>query len=147
MSDEDGRKRDRGVLFGTFAIGDEVAVDAAIDKILNTLEITNKYIFVLKDQDDPSRTLITYNAKADRDSIAKLRMFTLRLHRKKQTNTLYTINGLNMAVAKQYGGKTGRHLKLNWSDYQNSVILTYNRDIKVMRADLHKILELELNSK
>ena len=54
------------------------------------------------------------------------------------------INGLNMAVAKQYGGKTGRHLKLNWSDYQNSVILTYNRDIKVMRADLHKILELEL---
>lgn len=144
MSNEKNKRKDRGVLFGTFAIGDESVVDAAIDKILNTLKITNKYIFVLKDIDDPSRTLITYNAEADRDSIAKLRLFTLRLHRKKQTNTLYTINGLNMAVAKQYDGKTGRDLKLDWSDYQNSVILTYNRDMKVMRADLHKILELEL---
>ena len=144
MRDEESNRKGRRVLFGTFAIGAAADVDAAIEKILNTLELTNKYIFVLKDLDDPSRTLITYNAKADRDSITKLRLFTLRLHRKKQTNTLYTINGLNMAVAKQYDGKTGRHLKLDWSDYQNSVILTYNRDMKVMRADLHKILELEL---
>lgn len=146
MSTDEKQKRDRGVLFGTFVIGDEETVNVAIDKILNTLEITNKYIFVLRDVDDSSRTLVTYNAKADRGSITKLRMFTLRLHRKKQTNTLYTINGLNMAVAKQYDGKTGRHLKLDWSDYQDSVILTYNRDMKVMRTDLHKILELDLNS-
>jgi hypothetical protein len=143
MTENNTENQVRGVLFGTFVIGDEDAVQAAINKILETVQITNKYMFVLRDKDDESRTLLTYNAKADRTSIASLKLFTLRLHRKKQTNTLYTINGLNMAVSKQYNGKTGKHLKLDWDEYQNSVILTYNRNIKVMRADLQRILELE----
>tara|TARA_B100000131_G_scaffold250151_1_gene243535 strand:+ start:7009 stop:7425 length:417 start_codon:yes stop_codon:yes gene_type:complete len=133
----------RGVLLGVFVNGDDTIVDEAVQKILESFSLTSKYIFILKNEEEENKTLITFNALQDRESIEKLRFFTIRLHRKKQSNTLYTINGLNLAVAKENNGQTGKHLKLNWEEYQNTVLLSYNRSLKTFRVKLDKILEIE----
>ena len=133
----------RGVILGVFVNGDDTIVDEAVQKILESFSLTSKYIFILKNEEDENKTLLTFNALQDRESIEKLRFFTIRLHRKKQSNTLYTINGLNLAVAKENNGQTGKHLKLNWEEYQNTVLLSYNRSLKTFRVKLDKILEIE----
>ena len=71
------------------------------------------------------------------------RLFTMRVHRKKVSNTLYTINALNAAVALENNGETGRHLKLNWDNYQNSIMLLTGRDLKVHKVEVLKIFKLE----
>ena len=67
----------------------------------------------------------------------------MRVHRKKVSNTLYTINALNAAVALENNGETGRHLKLNWDNYQNSIMLLTGRDLKVHKVEFLKIFKLE----
>ena len=136
-------KRDRGVLLATFVRGDDDAVvDEVIDSILAQHHLTNKYIFVFRDEMDLDRRIITYNAKIDKGTGVGLKYFTIRIHRKKKTNTLYTINGLNKAIEKQHDGKTGKQYKLNWDEYQNSVLLTFGGNLKAIRLKLDKILEI-----
>ena len=135
--------RKRGVLLGTFVTGDDGTVDQVVQKILNTFSLTNKYIFVLKYRDEENKTLLTFNAEQDREAFRKMNFFTLRLHRKKQSNTLYTINGLNLAIAQDNDGETGKHLKLDWDKYKNTVLLSYNQNLKVVDLNLDKILEVQ----
>jgi len=67
----------------------------------------------------------------------------MRMHRKKQTNTLYTINALNAAVASQHDGKTGRDLKLDWTQYENSILLTSGKELKAHPVEVSKIFKIE----
>ena len=71
----------RGVLLGVFVNGDDTIVDEAVQKILESFSLTSKYIFILKNEEEENKTLITFNALQDRESIEKLRFFTIRLHR------------------------------------------------------------------
>jgi|TARA_R110000824_G_scaffold8839_8_gene40182 hypothetical protein len=139
----ESNKQDRGILLATFVRGaDDSVVDEVVDSILTQHHLTNKYIFVFEDEMDPNRRIITYNAKVDKDSGVALKYFTIRIHRKKKTNTLYTINGLNRAIEKQHDGKTGKQYKLDWDEYENSIILTFGGDLKAIRLKLDKILEI-----
>ena len=136
-------KQDRGVLLATFVRGeDDSVVDEVVESILTQHHLTNKYIFIFQDEMDPNRRIITYNAKIDKGSGVGLKYFTIRIHRKKKTNTLYTINGLNKAIEKQHDGKTGKQYKLDWDEYQNSVLLTFGGALKAIRLKLDKILEI-----
>ena len=67
----------------------------------------------------------------------------MRVHRKKQTNTLYTINALNQAVALQHNGETGKHLKLDWSEYENCLLLTMGKKLQVYPIEVVKIFKIE----
>ena len=112
----------RGVLLASFIpSADEDRIISEIEHIAATVELTNNLIFLLSLPDDPDRKIITYNAVLERGRPLNSRLFTMRVHRKKVSNTLYTINALNAAVALENNGETGRHLKLNWDNYQNSI--------------------------
>ena len=88
-------------------------------------------------------SFITYNAVVKSNQSFNPRLYTMRVHRKKQTNTLYTINALNMAVAAQHDGKTGRNLKLDWDQYQNSILLTAGKKLQVHPVEVLKIFKIE----
>jgi hypothetical protein len=136
-------KRERGVLLATFVRGDgDAIVDEVVQSVITRHQLTNKYMFVFEDESDPSRRIITYNAKIEKGSTVGLKYFTIRIHRKKKTNTLYTINGLNKAVEEQYDGKRGRDLKLDWDAYRNSILLTFGGSLRAIRLKLDKILEI-----
>jgi len=134
----------RGVLLASFMRTlDDEKVQEEVEFIVNNIEITNSLIFLLQDKDDPEKKIITYNALVVPGQPFNPRLFTMRMHRKKQTNTLYTINALNQAVAKQHGGKTGKHLKLDWDQYENSILLTAGRELKVHPVEVSKIFKIE----
>jgi hypothetical protein len=98
---------------------------------------------LLQDTENPEKKIITYNAVVEKGKPFNPRLFTMRMHRKKQTNTLYTINALNAAVASQHEGKTGKDLKLDWTQYENSILLTAGKELKVHPVEVNKIFKIE----
>ena len=57
---------------------------------------------------------------------------TISIHRKKETNTLYTVNALNEIIVEQNNGVLDKTFKLDWPRYENSFILTTNPGYKVV---------------
>ena len=134
----------RGVLLASFIItDDEQKIQEEVEFIVNNIEITNNLIFLLQDNENPEKKIITYNAVVEKGKPFNPRLFTMRMHRKKQTNTLYTINALNAAVASQHEGKTGKDLKLDWTQYENSILLTAGKELKIHPVEVNKIFKIE----
>jgi len=140
MSNADNRRK--GVLLAAFVSGGDEELQKAINTILDAYILTNKHVFVLRDTEDDSKRVITFNTEPDGGKFTKTPYFTLRLHRKKSTNTLYTINGLNAAIEEEHG-KRGKDLRLDWEKYQNTVLLTLRGKLRAVKVDLDSILEVE----
>ena len=124
-------------LFCTFS------TEEGLEEVLNTVRskyriIYNK-IFVLysKSQDE---YICTYNV--DFGNISNFLPNTILVHRKKETNTLYTINALNDLIKKLNGGVVDVAFRVNWQHYQNCILLTQNGDLKQLNTKVYKIVEL-----
>jgi len=134
----------RGVLLASFLKSlSEEEIFKEVEFIVNHLQLTNKFIFLLEDKEDPNNKFLTYNAVISKNKTFNPRLYTIRVHRKKQTNTLYTINALNKAVALEHDGKTGRDLKLSWENYRDSILLTSGKDLKIHSISVSKIFKIE----
>jgi hypothetical protein len=67
---------------------------------------------------------------------------TILVHRKKESNTLYTINSLNRLIESLNGGILDTNYKVNWNDYQNCILLTKGAELKRVNTKLFRIIEL-----
>jgi hypothetical protein len=97
-------------------------------------------IFILESP-DTDEYLITYNIDLD-TSINNVPENTILLHRKKESNSLYTINALNILVKQLNNGILDRTFQLNWNNYKNSVLLTQGNDLRTIRTKIYKIINL-----
>jgi hypothetical protein len=84
--------------------------------------------------------VITYNV--DQGNVENIPVNTILVHRKKETNTLYTINALNDLIKKLNGGVVDVSYRVNWQHYKNCILLTQNGDIKHLNTKVFKIIEL-----
>ena len=114
-----------------------------VEFIANNLNLTNNLIFLMEQKGELHRLFLTYNAITEKGRRFHPTLFTMRVHRKKQTNTLYTINALNLAIAAEHDGKTGKDLKLNWENYQNSILLTTGKKLQTHPIEVVKIFKIE----
>ena len=139
-------QRKRGVLLASFiTTTSEEEIMSEVEKIMNELNLTNNLIFLLEDVENPEKKILTYNIEPVKGVPYNKNLFTMRVHRKKQTNTLYTINALNQAVALEHDGQTGRHLKIDWENYRNSVMLSVKGDLQVIPVRVAKIYKIEIS--
>jgi hypothetical protein len=134
----------RGFLLASFLNTEsDDEITAEVNFIVNNIELTNNFIFLLQNTEDPLKKILTYNAITEQGKSFNPRLYTMRIHRKKQTNTLYTINALNGAVAAQHDGKTGKDLKLDWSQYENCLLLTTGKNLQIHPIEVVKIFKIE----
>tara|TARA_Y100001938_G_C8055616_1_gene414215 strand:+ start:1072 stop:1494 length:423 start_codon:yes stop_codon:yes gene_type:complete len=139
-------RRPNGFLLASFLDSyEEEYIMKEVEFIANNLDLTNNMIFLMEQKTDTPRLFLTYNAITQKGRRFHPSLFTMRVHRKKQTNTLYTINALNLAIASEHDGKTGRDLKLNWENYQNSILLTTGKKLQVHPIEVLKIFKIEEN--
>ena len=124
-------------LFCTFSELDEV--DSLIEDIKYKYTVLYNKIFVLQVKSN-NEYVCTYNI--DQVNAADLPSNTILVHRKKETNTLYTINSLNSLIKHLNGGVLDTTYKINWPDYQNTVLLTQGSDLKKLATKIHKIVVL-----
>ena len=67
---------------------------------------------------------------------------TISIHRKKQTNTLYTINALHDIVRSLNEGVIDPNFLIEWEDYKNSLLVTDEYGLKIINTKLYTIIEL-----
>jgi hypothetical protein len=66
---------------------------------------------------------------------------TILLHRKKESNTLYTINALNTLIKDLNGGILDKSFVVNWNDYKNCILLTDGPSLRRLDTAIHKIID------
>ena len=87
----------------TFVRGSEEEVELVIQSIVNNVLLTNKYIFVMSDEDDPDNRIITYNADGHNSDIREVTggHFTLRLHRKKKLESKWLCGACDLDCLRE----------------------------------------------
>ena len=112
--------------------------ESKVATILSTFEMFSRKVFVLKL--DPSKELmISYNIIPNE---AKFLPSTIMVHRKKESNTIYTINALNKLIISENNGILDKRFQVDWQKYRNSVILTDGDGYKVMKTSLFRIIDV-----
>ena len=104
------------------------------DYIQTNYEIPEHRIFVFANVDLTDNLYCTYNA----NETARRGQNTISIHRKKETNTLYTVNALNEVIRKVNNGILDKTYQLDWSRYQNSFILTDDVGYRVINLVFFK---------
>jgi len=124
-------------LFCTFTSLDDL--EKTIVEVKSNYDILYKKIFVLyiKSNDE---YVCTYNV--DPSSVEGILPNTILVHRKKESNTLYTINALNELIKLLNGGVVDVRYRVNWQHYRNTVLLTQHNELKQLKTKIHQILEL-----
>lgn len=64
---------------------------------------------------------------------------TVLVHRKKETNTLYTINAINDLIREVNNGVLDKSYKIDWERYKNSIMLSNNGELKILSTFVKKI--------
>lgn len=128
-------------LYCTFV--EEHQVEEAINHISSTYSILFGKIFVLGSKNKQySKTLLTYNI--DTANLQENAVFndTINVHRKKETNTLYTINALNYVVSHETG-RVDPNYKINWENYRNCLLLSKHEKLVIVPTVLQKIVDVQ----
>jgi hypothetical protein len=113
-----------------------------LKRIIDSYAIAFDTIYVLENVDDPNSLCCTYNILANTISRSRTPLSTISLHRKKATNTLYTINALNMLVAELNGGVMDKHFMVPWERYKNTILVTAYDKLKKIHTKLNTIIKV-----
>ena len=124
-------------LFCTFTTLDKL--DSLIKNLTNTYDIMYNKIFVLHVKSN-NEYVCTYNI--DQANLNTLPENTILVHRKKESNTLYTINALNELIKRLNGGVVDTSFPIEWQHYKNTILLTQRDELKELKTKIHQILEV-----
>jgi hypothetical protein len=114
-------------------------IDNLLSDISRRYSILYKKIFVLRVLSN-DEYVCTYNIETGNvDSIIDN---TVLVHRKKESNTLYSLNALNELVKTLNGGIEDKNFQINWNDYRNSILITQKGELKQLKTKIYKIVEI-----
>ena len=124
-------------LFATFTT--PAALEETVATINRKYAILFNKVFILESPQS-DELICTYNI--DTGNMATSPMAnTILLHRKKESNTLYTINALNTLIKSLNGGRMDKNFMVNWQDYKNSILLTNGPELRKLDTAIHRIVD------
>ncbi|MDC6465003.1 hypothetical protein PQZ39_01075 [bacterium] len=124
-------------LFCTFTNLEQM--DALISELKSRYSIIYNKMFVLEIV-GKEEYVITYNV--EQGNVSDIPANTILVHRKKDSNTLYTINALNELIKKLNGGVVDTKFPIDWQHYKNCILLTNNNELSQLNTKIHKIVEI-----
>ena len=124
-------------LFCTFTTLDEL--DNLVADLTSRYTIMYNKMFVLQIKNN-DEYVITYNV--EQGNVSSIPENTILVHRKKDTNTLYTINALNELIKSLNGGVVDPRYRIDWQHYKNTILLTQQNELKELKTKIHTIIEL-----
>ena len=112
-----------------------------INVIIACNEIVFDKIYVFQNEDDQNQLICTYNVEYDEDAIQDV-PDTISVHRKKNSNTLYTINALNDLIRELNGGKLDKSFPIEWNNYRNCLLLTNETGLNKIPTRIYSIVDI-----
>jgi len=115
-----------------------------LQNIRETYVIVYNYIYILQNKSNLDELYVTYNINTEFKPPQPLED-TILIHRKKESNTLYTINALNQLVREENGGVLDKTFVIDWQKFRNSIILTNTEGTKRIQTRIFEVIEFNQN--
>ena len=119
---------------------DKEVLQDILQQIRENYKIVYNYIYILQNKTSLDELYITYNIDVEFRPNKQLPN-TILVHRKKQSNTLYTINALNQLIKEENGGVLDTSFSLDWDKFRNCIILTGLQGIRKIPTRIFEKIE------
>ena len=110
--------------------------------ISKNFNVVFEKIYVLQNETKPYELICTYNVDKDDDIDFNKVKNTISLHRKKITNTLYTINALNELNKTINNGVLDTKYQVPWDIYRNMILILGKEGLSKIPTRILKIIDL-----
>ena len=131
----------RTQLLATFTTKEHL--DDTIDSIKRAYSIVFNKIYILQNEDNVNELICTYNVDTKEAIDYNKVKGTISLHRKKHSNTLYTINALNELIADFNNGVVDKSFPIPWENFKNMVLVTNSEGLNRISTRIYKIISVE----
>ena len=128
-------------LLCTFTTKEEL--DNITDSIKNSYTIAFNKIYVLQNEDNTEELMCTYNVDVDNGVDYNKVKGTISLHRKKHSNSLYTINALNEVIANLNNGIIDSKFIVPWENFKNTLMVTNSEGLNKISKKIFKIIKID----
>ncbi len=115
-------------------------LDYTTNIIESTYFVLFKKIFILGIEDS-EEFICSFNI--DKEMQRKQLPNAMLVHRKRDTNTIYTINSLNALIKQQNNGVLDKSFKIEWANYSNGILLLSNNELKFLNTYLYQIINVK----
>ena len=112
-------------------------------EIENSYEIVFNKIYVLQNEENVNELVCTYNVDAESSIDYNAVDSTISLHRKKHTNTLYTINALNEVIKNLNNGVLNTNYNIPWENFRNTLLVINKEGLNRISTRIFKIINIE----
>ena len=113
-----------------------------VDIIVSCNDILYDKIYVFENKDDSNQLICTYNVEFIENYEENI-IDTISLHRKKQSNTLYTINALNEVIREKNNGVLDKSYMVDWNEFSNTLLLTNEMGLQKIPTKIYQIVDTD----
>ena len=131
----------RTQLLATFTTKSEL--DTAVEQIKGAYTIVFSKVYVLQNEDNTNELICTYNVDLSKGADFNDVKNTISLHRKKHSNTLYTINALNEVIANLNNGLIDSKFIVPWENFKNTLMVTNSDGLNKISTRIYKIIKID----
>ena len=130
----------RTQLLATFTTKENL--DEIIENITDAYTIVFNKIYILQNEDNTDELICTYNVETKDGVDYNAVKGTISLHRKKHSNTLYTINALNEVIANLNNGVIDSKFMVPWENFKNTLLVTNSEGLNRINTRIFKIIKI-----
>ena len=113
-----------------------------IKEISEAYTIVFNKIYILQNENNVNELICTYNVDTEKNVDYNDVSNTISLHRKKHTNTLYTINALNELIKNLNNGVLDKDFPIPWENFRNMILVTNSDGLNRISTRIYKIFEV-----
>ena len=117
-------------------------LEQTVMDITKHFKVIFEKIYVLQNEYKPKELICTYNIDKNDDVDFNKVKNTISLHRKKITNTLYTINALNELIMDINNGILDTSYQVPWDVYKNMILISNKEGLSRIPTRILKIINL-----
>ena len=117
-------------------------LDDTIKKITDAYTIIFNKVYVLQNENNVNELICTYNVDTQNGVDYNKVEGTISLHRKKYSNTLYTINALNECIKNLNNGVMDEKFMVPWENFKNMLLITNSDGLNKINTRIYKIIEI-----
>ena len=114
-------------------------LDETVKEIVNSYTIIFNKVYVLQNEDNINELICTYNVDTTENVDYNKVSGTISLHRKKHSNTLYTINALNECIKNLNNGILNPKFMIPWENFKNMLLITNSDGLNKINTRIYKI--------
>lgn len=118
-------------------------IESTIEQIKKIYTLAFNSVYVLDNVNDENQAILTYNIDMTKPVRGEAPESTISVHRKKQTNTIYTINAINKLIEEKNGGVLDKTYKIDWTELQNTVLVTAYGRLKKVNTKISNIITIQ----